>query len=83
MAEVECGSRDTAPRIPEAIRVAEKKFNQLKGKIEREYEKEGYSKSRSEYIGRATAGKVYREKEAKKCPGNQHCVSGHCAGNPS
>ena len=54
-----------------------KKFNRLEGKVEREYEKEGYSKSKSEYIGRATAAKVYREKESKSCPKGKHWVSSH------
>jgi hypothetical protein len=40
-------------------------FNKLKNKVTRNYEKKGYSKKRAEYIGRATAGKVAREKKAK------------------
>lgn len=46
--------------------MASKKFNRLEKKIEKEYEKEGYSKKKSEYIGRATAGKVAREKRKKR-----------------
>lgn len=43
-----------------------KKFNRLEGKVEREYKKKGFSKKRARYIGRATAGKVFREKRAKR-----------------
>ena len=53
------------------------KFDRLEGKVEREYEKEGYSKSEAESIGQATAGKVYREKKAKKCPRGMHWVDSH------
>lgn len=53
-----------------------KKFNKLEGRVEKEYEKEGYSKAKAQYIGRATAGKVYREKE-QKCPKGKHWVSSH------
>ena len=42
------------------------KFNKLAGHVEREYEKEGMSHKKAEYIGKAVAGKVYREKQAKK-----------------
>ena len=37
-----------------------KKFNKLEKKIEREYEKKGYSVKESKHIGQATAGKIYR-----------------------
>lgn len=46
--------------------MSRKGFNKLKGKITREYEAEGVPKAKAEYIGRATAGKVAREKRAKK-----------------
>lgn len=39
-----------------------KAFKKLEHEIEREYEKKGFSKKRSEYIGKATAGKIYRNK---------------------
>lgn len=41
-------------------------FNRLKNKVTRSYERKGYSKKRATYIGRATAGKVAREKRAKR-----------------
>lgn len=41
-------------------------FNRLSGKVTRSYEKKGYSKKRAEYIGKATAGKVAREKRANR-----------------
>lgn len=41
-------------------------FDRLDAKITREYEERGYSKSRAERIGRATAGKVAHRKWAKK-----------------
>ena len=41
-----------------------KRFNRLERKVEREYEKKGYSKKTSEAWGRATAGKVFREQQA-------------------
>lgn len=40
-------------------------FNKLKNRIAREYEQKGYSKQRAQKIGRATAGKVAREKRGK------------------
>lgn len=43
-----------------------KKFNKLERKVEKEYEEEGYSKKQAQYIGRATAGKVAREKRRYK-----------------
>lgn len=43
-----------------------KKFKKLERKIEREYEKRGYGKKKSEYIGRATAGMIYRVKLHEK-----------------
>jgi hypothetical protein len=55
-----------------------KKFNKLEGKISKEYEKEGYSKAKSEYIGKATAGEIYREKESKTKPRKgKHWVKPH------
>jgi len=41
-------------------------FNRLRGKVRRSYEARGYSRKRADYIGRATAGKVAREKRAKR-----------------
>ena len=40
-----------------------KKFDKLEHRVEREYRKKGYSLKESEYIGKATAGKIYREKK--------------------
>ena len=40
-----------------------KKFDKLEKEIEREYEKKGKSKKRSEYIAKATAGKIARKKK--------------------
>lgn len=40
-----------------------KKFDKLANKVEQEYIRKGYSRKRSEEIGAATAGKVYREKK--------------------
>lgn len=39
-----------------------RKFKKLEKHVEREYLKEGYSKKKAEYIGKAVAGKVAREK---------------------
>ena len=39
-----------------------KKFNKLEHRIEREYIKKGYPKKEAEYIGKATAGKIFRNK---------------------
>lgn len=41
-------------------------FRRLKNKIADEYLREGMSRERAEYIGRATAGKVRREKQQKR-----------------
>lgn len=41
-------------------------FRKLKNKVARSYEKKGYSKKRAQRIGAATAGKVAREKRAKR-----------------
>ena len=38
------------------------KFGKLSGSITREYERKGYSKAKASRIGKATAGKVAREK---------------------
>ena len=46
--------------------MTEKGFKKLDNKIEREYERKGYSKKKAQYIGRATAGKVAREKREKR-----------------
>ena len=42
-----------------------KKFVRLEKHVEREYEKKGYSPKRAEYIGKAVAGKVARERRKK------------------
>ena len=47
--------------------MSSRKFDDLEHQIEQEYERRyGYSAKRAQYIGRATAGKVYREKLAKQ-----------------
>lgn len=46
--------------------MAETPFDRLKNRITREYRREGYSKTRARYIGRATAGEVARAKHAKR-----------------
>lgn len=38
------------------------KFGKLSGAVTREYERKGYSKAKARKIGRATAGKIAREK---------------------
>ncbi len=43
-----------------------KRFKKLAGHVTKEYEKKGYSKKRAEYIGKATAGKVFWRKYGKK-----------------
>ncbi len=40
-----------------------KKFNKLEHKIEREYEKKGFSHKEAKHIGQATAGKIARMKK--------------------
>ena len=42
-----------------------KKFVKLEKHVEREYEKKGYSRKKAEYIGKAVAGKVAREKRKR------------------
>ena len=42
--------------------MASKKFKKLERHVEREYEKKGYSPARADYIGKAVAGRVAREK---------------------
>lgn len=42
------------------------KFNRLKNRVAAEYRRKGFSAKRAAYIGRATAGKVAREKRAKR-----------------
>ena len=39
-----------------------KKFNKLEKHIEHEYEAKGYSHKKAEYIGKATAAKIFRAK---------------------
>ena len=39
-----------------------KKFKKLEDEIEKEYEKKGYPKKEAEYIGKATAAKIFRNK---------------------
>lgn len=46
--------------------MADKAFNRLKNRVSAEYRKKGYSAKRAAYIGRATAGKVAREKRRKR-----------------
>ena len=41
-----------------------KKFKHLEHIVEKEYEKKGYSKAKADYIGKAVAGKVYRNKNS-------------------
>lgn len=43
-----------------------KRFERLSEKVAREYEKKGVSKATAEKWGRATAAKVYREKEGEE-----------------
>lgn len=40
-------------------------FSRLANRVTREYEGKGYSRKRAQRIGRATAGKVAREKRGK------------------
>ena len=40
-------------------------FKKLENKVEREYERKGFSPKRAEYIGSAVAGKVARERRKK------------------
>jgi len=46
--------------------MSKKGFERLDKRITKEYEKKGYPKRKAEYIGRATAGKVAREKRARR-----------------
>lgn len=47
--------------------MSRKSFNKLEREVEEEYRhKAGYTKAEAAYIGRATAGKIAREKAAKK-----------------
>jgi len=43
-----------------------KGFKRLDSKIEREYKRKGMSTKRAAYIAKATAGKVAREKKARR-----------------
>ena len=43
-----------------------KKFNKLEKKVEHEYERKGVSKTTATKWAKATAGKVWREKKAKR-----------------
>ena len=45
--------------------MASKKFVKLERHVEREYEEKGYGRKKAEYIGKAVAGKVAREKRKK------------------
>jgi DNA-binding transcriptional regulator YdaS (Cro superfamily) len=40
-------------------------FNKLKRSVSAEYRRKGYSAKRADYIGRATAGKVARQKKRR------------------
>ena len=42
-----------------------KKFVKLEKHVEHEYEKKGYGRKKAEYIGKAVAGKIAREKRKK------------------
>ncbi len=53
-----------------------KKFDKLERNVEGEYEKKGFSKKGAEYIGMATAGKIWREREAKRH--SSHLKGLHC-----
>ena len=44
-----------------------KKFQKLERRIDREYLEKGYSPKRAEYVAKATAGKVARERRAHHC----------------
>ncbi|MGH7239268.1 MAG: hypothetical protein ACREHG_04275 [Candidatus Saccharimonadales bacterium] len=46
--------------------MSRKGYKKLSGQVKREYERKGYSPKKANYIGNATAGKVKREKDAKK-----------------
>lgn len=59
-----------------------KKFNKLAGKVEREYEREGVSRKKAEEWGKATAGKVWREKQCIHCGSKGH-HSDACAYKPN
>jgi DNA-binding transcriptional regulator YdaS (Cro superfamily) len=43
-----------------------KAFDKLANQVARQYEKKGVSPAKAKQIGKATAGKVYREQLAKK-----------------
>ena len=43
-----------------------KKFQKLSKKITKEYIKKGFSKKKAEYIGKATAGKIFWQKFGKR-----------------
>ena len=45
--------------------MASKKFVKLERHVEHEYEKKGFGRKRAEYIGKAVAGKVARERRKK------------------
>lgn len=40
-------------------------FKKLEGRVAREYRRKGYSAKRAAYIGKATAGKVARQRRRK------------------
>lgn len=54
-----------------------KKFDRLARKVEKEYEREGYDAKKAREWGNATAGKVFREKEAHECTRCSRCGSPH------
>lgn len=58
-----------------------KRFNRLERKVEREYEKKGYSKKTSEKWAKATAGKVFREQQARRNHSCAKCGTGHSEGD--
>lgn len=41
-------------------------FRKLERRVEREYERKGYSPARAEYIGRAVAGQIALRKRMRK-----------------
>ena len=46
--------------------MASKRFRKLERHIEREYEKKGYSYARADYIGKAVAGRIARERRKNR-----------------
>ena len=64
------------------VKTMSKKFDKLAGRVEREYERKGVSKKTAEKWGKATAGKVFREKIACGHCGGSHLTEHHF-GKPS